>query len=150
MFEAEDIVRYADLANLDPDVWMFGHWHKNQGIVEIAKGKFVVNIGSLSRGALTQDEMDRVPAVAVLNITKKDVHIRQVPLKIAPSKEVFDTAGRARLEARTMSVDTLVDNLKASMMPRAEGSLLEEIRVMGGVTEPVRERTLDYLERASA
>lgn len=147
MFEAEDIVRYSDLTDFAPDVFMFGHWHKNQGITEIAKNKWVVNIGSLTRGALTQDEMDRQPSVAVMDFDKSGISIREMPLKIAPPKEVFDVIGRARLQSRNMSVDALVDNLKMAMSRRPEGSLLDEIRVMGDISDEVRERTISYLEQ---
>jgi predicted phosphodiesterase len=148
MFEGEDIVRYGDLMNYAPDVFCFGHWHKNQGITEITKGKWVVNIGSLSRGALTQDEMERKPAVALLMFEKNTISIIEEPLKIAPAKDVFDVAGRARLEARTASVDALVDNLKSAMLMKPTGSLMDEVRARGDLPSAVKERCLDYLEQA--
>ena len=149
LFDAEDVLKYRDLANLDVDVWCFGHWHRNQGVTEIAPGKWVVNIGSLSRGALTQDEMSRVPAVAVMDFWKDRVAIRQVPLQVRPAKEVFNVEGRARLEARAASVDALVDNLKVTLQDRSVTSLTEEVLARGDVPPNVKERTLLYLERAA-
>lgn len=148
MFEAEDIVRYSDLANMSPDVVMFGHWHKNQGVREVATGKWVVNIGSLTRGALTQDEMERVPSVAVLKFGKTGVMIREVPLRVTEAAKVFDVAGRTRMEVREASVDALVDKLQNTLRPTTSGSLLDEVRNHPDVPEAVRERALSYFERA--
>ena len=149
MFEAEDIVKYSDLANMAPDVWCFGHWHKNQGIREVATGKWVVNLGSLTRGSLTQDEMNRTPSVAVMDFSKRGVAIREVQLRVTPAKDVFDVAGRQRMEARTASVDALVDNIRVTVASRAEGSLLEAVRASADVPSHVKERTLSYLEAAT-
>ena len=79
MFEGEDIIKYADLVDTAPDVFMFGHWHKNQGVEEIG-GKQFVNIGSLTRGSLSQDNLDRVPAAAVLRCTEKGVEVEVLAL----------------------------------------------------------------------
>jgi DNA repair exonuclease SbcCD nuclease subunit len=147
MYEAEDVLRYSDLANLDPDVWCFGHWHKNQG-VQVVGGKTFVNIGSISRGALTQDDLNRQPCVAVLHFDKKGVTVKTVPLRVAPAEEVFDVSGRDRKVARAANVDNLVENIKTILTQRQTGDLLEEVRSMPGLTEPVRERSLFYLERA--
>lgn len=150
MFEAEDIVSYSDLANHDASVTCWGHWHKNQGIREVASGKWVVNIGSLSRGSLTQDEMDRVPSVAVMEFRKSGIRIREVPLRVHPAKEVFDVGRRERQIARATTVETLVQSIQATAMPRIEGSLIDEVRVRGDIPEVVRERTIEYLERSKA
>ena len=72
MFEGEDIVRYSDLAGPPADVFCFGHWHKDQGITEIAPKKHIVNVGSLSRGSLSQDDMDRRPCAVVMTFDKNN------------------------------------------------------------------------------
>lgn len=149
MFEAEDIIRYADLRNLDPDVWFFGHWHKDQGITNIAPGKWVVNPGSLSRGALTQDEMTRIPQVVRMTFGPR-VDIESIHLKVAPASEVFDVAGKIRQEGKQITVDALVESLKMALAKPQEGSLLDEVRGMADVPPPVVERTVGYLERAGA
>jgi len=120
----------------------FGHWHKDQDIKQIARGKWVVNTGSLSRGSISQDDLTRAPACVVLRFSKGDVQITKEPLKVAPSSEVFDLVGRTRQEARQMTVDALVDSLKTTLGTRQTGSLLEEVKALPNVQEPVRERAL--------
>lgn len=148
MYEGEDILKYADLANLAPDLWCFAHWHKNQGVQKIGK-KWFVNVGSISRGALTQDEMDRKPVCAVLRFTEKEIACEQRLLKVRPAAEVFNVAGRARAEARDMTMEAFVDNLQKTLSARTEGSLIEVVRNLN-LPPQVKERTIQYLEQAGA
>lgn len=146
MFEGEDIVKYADLVDTAPDVYLFGHWHKNQGVEEIG-GKQFVNIGSLTRGSLSQDNMDRVPAAAVLRCTEQGVEIEVVPLNVRPAEEVFDVEGRARQVKRQVEMDSFVEAIREALQPaEGEQTLAEAVTGMGDVPHEVRERALAYLE----
>lgn len=149
MFGAEDILRYSELMNLDPDMWLFGHWHKNQGVVTLGKTTFV-NIGSLTRGALTEDEVIRIPECAVLTFSKgQPIQVAQRPLKVKPAAEVFDLVGRTRQEARAMTVDAFVDSVKTTLTAAPSASLLSQVRAMP-VADVVKERLLGYLEAEGA
>jgi len=149
MFAGEDILKYSDLANLDPDVWCFGHWHKDQGVQEVG-GKTFINIGSLSRGALVQDELNRIPSCAILKFERDGVAVEVRPLEVAPAEVVFDVEGRVRTEARTLSVDAFMESLEETVSgATVSGSLLEEVRACDA-PEPVKERALQYLESAGA
>ena len=148
MFGAEDIIPYADLVNLDPDVWLFGHWHKNQGVVRRA-GKTIVNIGSLTRGALTEDEVARIPECVVLSFEKDRIRVDQRPLKVQPAAEVFDLIGRTRQEARAMTVDAFVESVKTTLTAAPAQSLLDQVRALDA-PDAVRERLIVYLEAEGA
>jgi len=146
MFEGEDIIKYADLVDTAPDVYLFGHWHKNQGVEEIG-GKQFVNIGSLTRGSLSQDNLDRVPAAAVLRCTEKGVEIEVVPLNVRPAVEVFDVEGRERQVKRQVEMDSFVTAIRDALQPAKEGeTLAEAVAGMGDVPNEIRERALAYLE----
>lgn len=147
-FFKEDVIQYREIMNLDPDLWLFGHWHKDQG-VKVLGGKTFVNIGSLTRGALTQDEIVRIPKAAVLRFDRKGVHVEEVPLNCRPSAEVFDIAGKARAEERDSTMEVFVDNLQRTLSRKDEKSLLDEVRGADAPDE-IRERALHYLERAGA
>jgi len=144
MFGGEDIVSYGNLLNLDPDVWCFGHWHKNQGVVELG-GKHFVNVGSLSRGALSEDEVKRVPEVVILRFDEDGIRTERRQLDVRPAAEVFDIEGRVRQQARTMTVDGFVDSIKASFATKDRLSLLNEIRNTD-MPDEVRQRVIEYLE----
>jgi len=147
MFEGEDIVRYSDLLGTAPDVYCFGHWHKDQGVVELG-GKTFINIGSLTRGALSQDEVQRRPACAVISCSDK-VGVEVVRLNVRPAEEVFDVDGRARQVRQQMEMDTFVEKIRASLVPRdAAETLASAVQQVSDVPDDVRERTLRYLEQA--
>jgi DNA repair exonuclease SbcCD nuclease subunit len=152
MFKNEDILRYDDLPDLAPDVsvWAFGHWHKNQGIQEIAGGRWVVNVGSLTRGALTQDNIDREPGVVTMCFGPRGTRLSLdfVKIRVRPAGEVFDMQKRVREEARAMTVDAFVESIRRELQGPT-GRPFREIIESADVPTKVRERALDYIERAS-
>lgn len=150
MFEAEDIIGYSQLTNLDPDVWCFGHWHKDQGVTEIANGKWVVNVGSLSRGSISQDDVGRIPSCVVMRASIIGMEIEQVMLKVGKPADVFDIGAKERSTNRKVAMDIIVDQLKSNLTMRDSGSVLDVVRGANNVPDEVKERTIDYLERAGA
>lgn len=153
MFENEDIVKYSDLKQYDPDVWLFGHWHKDQGVTEIATGKWVVNVGSLSRGALVQDDMDRKPCAIELNFggscpTDTPIEIIRHDLDIPSAEEIFDVQGRERAEMRETVMEQFVSALSNTLDLDDDGNTLESVVAKTDVPDTVRERALRYLELA--
>lgn len=152
MFAGEDIIKYSDLVDLNPEVsvWLFGHWHKDQGVTEIAPGKWVVNIGSLTRGSLSQDNVDRKPGVAILTFEgKSQPKIEVQRLKVRPSSEVFDMEKRVREESRSMTMDAFVDEVAKSLEGTVSSTLEQTIENLDGIPGKVKDRALDYMERAT-
>lgn len=147
MFEGEDIIKYADLLDTAPDVYLFGHWHKDQGVEELG-GKQFVNIGSLTRGSLSQDEVQRRPAAAVLRCTEQGVEVEVRRLKVKPPEEVFDVEGRARQVKRQVEMDSFVNKIREALQPSTEGETLSQAVEAMEVPSDVRERALAYLEQA--
>lgn len=145
MFENEDIIKYNDLTDLAPDVWCFGHWHKDQGITEIADGKWVVNVGSLSRGSLVQDDMDRKPCAIEIDFTDGINFVRH-DLEIPSADEIFDVQGRERAEMRESVMEDFVSALSQSLVLDNEENTLESVVAKTDVPDIVRERALRYLE----
>ena len=106
MFDSEDVIRYDVLDSYpDVDVWAFGHWHKDQGIGKTPGGKPVVNIGSLTRGALSQDHLDRVPSVAVLRFDLDGATVERVAIPYRPSSEVFDLQAHDKDEIQQTMIE---------------------------------------------
>jgi DNA repair exonuclease SbcCD nuclease subunit len=148
MFEGEDIVKYADLADLDPDMFCFGHWHKDQGVVKVGD-KTIINLGSLSRGTLSQDDIERQPACAVLTFTRGDAKVNVVRLKVQPKDEVFDLDAKFRSEARDSTMDHFIETMRESLVLES-GETVEQTVANLDVPDTVRERALLYLEQADA
>jgi len=152
MFEGEDIVGHGDLADLDADVFMFGHWHKDQGVTELvsSKGetKFVVNVGSLTRGSISEDHIDRSPAAVVLTFDEDRVRYVRFDLDVEPSDEVFDIAGRVRQEARSVVIEDFVRRMESGLDGSVKVPLEDQVRGLPGVPQTVKEKALCYLEMA--
>jgi len=152
MFEGEDIVKYGDLLETDADVYCFGHWHMDQGVQFFKKPNgdelVIVNVGSGSRGALTEDEMTREPKVIVMRFDAEDLGLGQVTLDVRPADEVFDIEGRVRAEGRQMMVEAFVESLKDALQGQEGADLAEEVRQWPNIDDQVRERAVGYLEEA--
>lgn len=150
MYEGEDIVKYSDLLDTAPDVFLFGHWHKNQG-VEMVGGKQFVNVGSLTRGSLSQDDSDRIPSAVVIKCVmmgstpKVEVEVRE--LRVRPFSEVFDVESHARRMKRQTDMDAFVESIRSALKPDDLGeSLSETVGKMKDVPGEIRDRALHYLE----
>ena len=129
----------------------FGHWHKNQGITEVKGGKWVVNIGSLTRGSLTEDNMEREPGVVVMGFWPSSKGMPPsfefVKITIEPAKDVFDVEKRAQEEARAMTIDAFVESVKEELQASSDkpfGEIIEEI----DIPDEIKERALEYIEAA--
>jgi len=148
MFEGEDIIRYSDLTDTAPDLYCFGHWHKDQGVEQI-DGKTFLNIGSLTRGSLSQDEVQRQPSCAIISASRdKGLEVQVVRLRVKPAEEVFDVERRHRVETRTMEMDAFVSTLREALAPDTTADLSDVIRGTD-LPDQVRERALSYLERTA-
>lgn len=128
----------------------FGHWHKNQGVTEIAKNKHVVNVGSLSRGSISQDDLARTPSCVVMRFSKDTVTFETIALKVAKPEDVFNLEARERKNTRNMTMEAVVDRLKSQLTMRESGSVIDTVREATSISEDIRERTIHYLERAGA
>lgn len=130
----------------------FGHWHKDQGITEIAENKWVINLGSLTRGTLAQDDIEREPSVACLTFggtgSGGRIQIEKIPLEISPAKAVFDLTKRTKEEAREMVVDAFVESVQKELQSKSDKPFKEIVSEMESVPHKVRERVLEYIEKA--
>lgn len=148
MFEGEDIVKYKELLDTAPDLYCFGHWHKDQGVVEMG-GKTFLNIGSLTRGALSQDEVQRQPSCAILNFDTDGLHCQTVRLKVQPAEDVFDVERREHQERQQMEMDGFVASVRESLAPQEGAATIEEaLDALNDIPTSVKERALHYLEQA--
>jgi len=146
MFENEDVLRYSELAAFAPDVFLLGHWHKDQG-VQTLNGKKIINIGSLTRGSIAQDDVERKPAISLLTFTKEEVKVQVVRLKVRSADEVFDLDAHVRAEARATTMDAFVSSVRETLVD-TEGESLEDVVRVSSVPEQVQERAIAYLEMA--
>jgi len=148
-FFNEPVFRYPDLVTQDgPDVWCFGHWHKDQGIVQIG-GKHFVNQGALSRGALIRENIERTPQATLLEVTPSGIITVSLPMVVAPPEEVFDFERKDRQEKEGLEIEQFVSTLRANIDFDPSQSIEANLQSLDFARE-VRDLALGYLERARA
>lgn len=146
-FFGEPVFRYNDLVFEDgPSVWMFGHWHRDQGI-EVIDGRWFVNQGAVSRGALIRENLERTPKVALIIADGPDIRIDSIPLKVAPASEVFDIERKERRDQESDVIERFVKKLEETAAFDPTVSMADAIGSLDFAPE-VRKFALDYLERA--
>lgn len=146
-FFREPVLSYEDLVyDGGPDVVLFGHWHRDQGVTRIDNRVFV-NQGSVCRGALNLDSLDRVPQVAVLKFGET-VSIELEPLEVAPASEVFDLERRLKVEVERSAIEQFVDKLQEATLGSEESGNVESYVTSLDFAKDVRDAALNYLDRA--
>ena len=148
-FFNEPVFNYQDLVADDgPDVVCFGHWHKDQGIVEI-NGKQFVNQGAISRGALVRENIHRTPKIAYIEADHNGIRVIPLPLIVAPAADVFDLDRKERQEKEETNIDQFIVALQASTAFDAAKSIDENMALFDFAVD-VRDLAREYLERARA
>jgi len=146
-FFGESVFRYSDLVTPNgPDVFCFGHWHRDQGIVTI-KDKRFVNQGAVSRGALIHENTKRTPQVSLLEFEPFEASFRTLPLIVAPAEDVFDFERKERVESENHSIDQFIAKLQEDVSFDPTATIEANLQTMD-FAKDVRELALSYLERA--
>lgn len=148
-FFGEPVFRYKDLVyEGGPDVYCFGHWHQDQGIVQLG-GCYFVNQGSVSRGSLTKENLNRTPKVALLEFTPSGVTVSSLPLKVAPAAEVFDLERKERQDQEARTIEQFVEVIKDNIvLSDTDGASVEKTISSLGFANSVGALARDYLQRA--
>ena len=146
-FFGEPVFRYRDLIYPDgPDLLCFGHWHRDQGVVRL-QGRYFVNQGALSRGALIRENLERVPKASLLEFEPSGIKISEIPMSVAPASEVFDLERKERYERERQDIDQFIEKLMVDSAYSAGDTIEDNLRVMD-MSNDVREMALSYLGRA--
>jgi DNA repair exonuclease SbcCD nuclease subunit len=112
-FFGERIFDYRDLVfDGCPDVYIFGHYHKDQGIIDHLGVKFV-NLGAISRGALTFENLERKPKVALLICNSQGISIEEHIIPHADAADVFDLERKKKLENVRKDMDEFIAQFRA-------------------------------------
>lgn len=145
-FFGEPVFRYDSLIYEDgPDVFCFGHWHRDQGVVEI-EGRYFVNQGALSRGALTKENTQRIPKAALIEFSDK-ITVTLCPMAVAPASEVFDIERKERQEREAQIIDQLSEALESEMDIDPSQDIETTLDGLNFMAE-VKALAKEYLEKA--
>ena len=147
---ADKALSYLDLADCSPDFFIFGHWHIDQGIQTVKDTTFM-NLGSMTRGSLTKDNLDRTPRFGFIEVEKAvdgsvDVHAEAVVYDVESSEDVFDLERHERLEKEQQDIEQFVSTLVQTAEDDGEENILEVVKEMSDFEGSVRKKAIQYLE----
>jgi DNA repair exonuclease SbcCD nuclease subunit len=145
-FFGETVFHYGDLVSPNgPDVFCFGHWHRDQGVVQ-KNGVWFVNQGAVSRGSLSKDNLDRVPKVTKISCDRSGVSCEAIELSVLPAEQVFDLEKKRREDMEDENIRLFVERLCASGAEDADDidGMLSRLSQSASTYALVKE----YMERA--
>jgi DNA repair exonuclease SbcCD nuclease subunit len=160
MFGSEDIIGYDFLKQHQGhvDAWFFGHWHEDQGILNLdedqenaTRPRYVVNIGSLTRGSLAMkdltNEHERLPAIAVVHVDQNGFHIEKKILDIAKRRDEVFKVEELTFESRVKDETKKINHLLSDLSNQQEYTLEQMISEIEIEEEEVAHRLRHYIEQ---
>jgi hypothetical protein len=149
-FFHERVFDYRDLVFEGcPDVYIFGHYHKDQGIVDHLGVKFV-NLGAISRGALTFENLERKPKIASLKFNSQGVSVEEHVVPHADAANVFDLELKKKLESERKSLNEFIAQFRANAAMASDDGLDVRVQELDKYPEDLRNLALELLEAAEA
>jgi DNA repair exonuclease SbcCD nuclease subunit len=148
------IYGYDEIEKLSPDIFILGHYHIDQGIYR-KKNKYFINIGSMSRGAISEDDIDHHPQIGYIKISvennKPTYLIRPIRLKVKPSAEVFNIEKRNQELLEKQEIKLFVEKLASETVVNAsdKSKTIDDLIDSIEMVKAVRERVIYFIHEAS-
>ena len=143
----EKVYTYQDLSNTSPDIFVFGHYHPDQGI-EVLNNKHFINIGSLSRGSLKRDEITRIPNIGYIEIDNNyKIFCEKIPLNVLSSSDIFDIEKKNKEEKEQEEIEKFISEMKDKINLGKDDDVGDKIKSLG-FEKTIIDKALYYYERA--
>jgi DNA repair protein SbcD/Mre11 len=145
-FFGEPVFRYDQLiVNGGPDVFCFGHWHQDQGVVQIGD-RWFVNQGAVSRGALSRENLTRTPKVSVIEVTPQGIVVSTRELNVAPAADVFNLERKERQDRESKCIEQYVERIQQGLKVDDQASVDVAISRLDFARE-IHDLALSYLQQ---
>lgn len=149
-FFNERIFDYRDLVFEGcPDAYVFGHYHKDQGIVDHLGVKFV-NLGAISRGALTFENLERVPKISSIVCSSQGISIEEHVVPHLDASSVFDLDLKKKRDKEHKSLDEFIAKLREDGGLMLDHSMETRKLLLSKYPDDVRNLALEILEMADS
>ena len=144
----ERVYTYQELQNTSPDIFIFGHYHPDQGI-EVHNGKYFVNVGSLSRGSLKKDELTRIPSIGYIEIADNfSITCKKINLNVLSSTDIFDIDAKDKEEKEQKEIEKFISEMKGKVFVDDTDDVGDKIKKLGFEKEII-DKALFYFEKAT-
>lgn len=134
------------------DVVLYGHEHGNHGVYKrkrpTGKDTVFVNLGSICRGTIGDDDLKKEPSVFLLDLGDEKVSGKKIKLKnVRPAEECFLLEEHFADVEHKADVQDAVSSLKDTRLERfsVEG-IMKSIEIRDDVTDDVRSTALELLD----
>jgi len=151
----DKIYGYDELKNLPPDIFVLGHYHIDQGIYEL-EGKHFVNIGSMSRGTIADEDIAHHPQIGFIKISIDDDNkvtkiLQSIKLKVRPAAEIFDLEKKDDLKKEKQEIQEFVEKLANEQLKKKDEPIksIEEIIDSMDIAKAVRDKVMWYINEAT-
>jgi DNA repair exonuclease SbcCD nuclease subunit len=148
---------YDEISSLGDDIFVLGHYHVDQGIERIntnSKEQIFVNVGAISRGSLSEDEITREPKICYVSATTEKgkpptIKAQSVKLRVKPAEEVFNIEKKKSEKKEIEDAERFVGTLQKEIenMGNSVETLDEEIEKTK-IEKPVIAKVKHYLTEA--
>lgn len=147
-----DFLNFAEVAQLDFDIFICGHYHPGYDPrVQFKHGKVFINPGSIARGSIDVHNLDRQPSFTVLDITSNPVKWEEVVIPHEHSSKVFDLqkVRRSLIAKEDMeSFTTTLKNVTEETIDIASIDGLLSFLSASGAEKDILDFTKPYFEKA--
>jgi Icc-related predicted phosphoesterase len=121
----------------------YGHIHEDHGVFEV-EGVTYCNVGALSRGSLTEYNIEREIKMAVWD---SETGFEEVVVPHRPAEEVLRVVEGAEEKADRLSLDNFLTEVGSSTLSvSTTGSVIEHIRGRADVSDRVKKTAIEILE----
>lgn len=153
MLYRERLYGYDELAALSPNIFIIGHYHIDQGIYEYGN-KYFFNIGSMSRGAIADEDIKHHPQIGFIKINIKDnvptYNFRSIKLKIKPVEEIFDLEKKKEEKLEREEIELFVEKLASESIQEdiKNSKTVDELIDKMDVTKDIKNRVMHFIQEA--
>lgn len=149
-FFHERVFDYRDLVFEGcPDVLIFAHYHRDSGIVEHNGIKFV-NLGAISRGALTFENLDRKPKVGLVKINSQGISVEEHIVPHEDASKIFDLQLKKTIDNRRRDLNEFIAQLQQNAELSSDSTMESRKKELDKFPEDVRILANELIEAATA
>lgn len=155
MLYKERLYGYDELGVFSPDIFVLGHYHIDQGIYQ-ENGKYFINIGSMTRGTLSEEDIDHNPQIGFIKINvenNKPIYtLRSINLKVKMAADIFDLERREQEDQENEEMKLFVEKLASEAVEESANNNTQSINDLIGAMDMakiVRDRVIYFMQEAS-
>ncbi len=151
-FPKQKIYDYSEIKELGDDIFVLGHYHVDHGIVNL-DGKTFINVGALSRGAISEEDTQRNPKIGWVKVNETEEGLKweakAIKLRVRPASEVFDIEQYEEDKQKSKEAEEFVAALQTDMSDNIEGEdrIGDEIQKLD-LDQAVLEKLQHFLQEA--